>query len=256
MKRLIAFGLALTALLACAGCKKQKTEVPEEMVSIYIPVQVTVSSGDGMKLGPSDLVYEKNWQKKDTFTVKHTIEIEGDEFEYSTTYGDKYYKTLHNAGEETETEFFYNEKGQVVTQISHFAVTTGQVKSRTDTTYDNQGRTLKQVTKSDYIDAQSVTSTTTYTYQEISTGSIGTAEAEEYVSKLLYDKNHRLTCSAIYVNGEEVTRTEYTYDENGCQIKATTYSAGVLVGINETAYQEVKVELSKAEKMPYFKRAS
>lgn len=256
MKRLIAFGLVLTALFACAGCKKQKTEAPAEMVSIYIPVQVTVSSGDGMKFGPSDLVYEKNWQKKDTFTVSHTIEIDGDEFEYSTVYGDKYYKTLHNTGDETYTEFFFNEKGQQVTTVSYFAATTGQTKRRTDTTYDDRGRTLKQVTKSDYIDAQSVTTSITYTYEDISTGSIGTAETEESVSKLLYDKEDRLICAAIYIDGEENTRTEYTYDENGCQIKATTYTAGVLLGVNETVYEKVEVSLSKAEKMPYFKRAS
>lgn len=281
MKKIIAVLLLLTIIFTFAACGDGKTSdtaavtdqtnpaeknadttagteetksVEKNTVTVYVPENISILSPTGTKYGPAAYEYEDGWQEKDSFTVTYSMEMEGMDLDYEMVYGDKCISTVAKMGQQViKTEIYYDENGQPIRSISYPGIT-NEDKTETVTTLDEKGRTVKQETNVYTADRKDPsTMVTLYTFQDTADGSIGTATAGNQVTRMNYDQEGKLISVVNLIDGQELTRTEYTYDENGNVTSTTDYYMGQQTTKTETTYKAVELSAEKAQQLPQFK---
>lgn len=253
MKKLIVVLLAMSVLLSFAACGEGNK------VTIYVPDTMTITSPDGGQSAAAKYVFEEGWETKESFSVNLEVTgLEGVEENVSMmtmVYSERTLVTEQVGGVRITTVF--NEKGQTVSTTTENTRGETSVTMETTSTYDARGRKLTDQTKTSYGDqAEPVTTSVTYTYTDTDTGSEGRSEAGSMVSVLTYDKNDRLVCTSQILNGEEMSRTENTFNEAGNLICSKSYFEGKLVSTTETTFRTVEVSRETADRLPNFKRGN
>lgn len=236
MKKLTCALLLFTILLSFAACDGG------EKVTIYVPDKITEYAGGDTFV--TYLLYEENWQKKESFTVSYS---EGDT---TITYGDKHVMTR---GDNTQVDEYMDEKGNVVSRAVLREPVSQLIQSVL--TYDEHGRILTQITSTSFADGKDTyLPQVTFVYEETEQGSKGVGGQSGYVETYFYDKAYRLIGYSVTIMGMESTRTEYAYDRYGNRTESTVYVDGVLSTKSVTTYKAIEVSLEMADRLPQFKR--
>ncbi len=236
MKKLTCALLLLTILLSFTACDGG------EKVTIYVPDKITeYVDGDA---SVTYLLYEKNWQKKESFTVSYS---EGDT---TITYADRHVMTRGNG---TQVDEYMDEKGNVVSRAVFHEAASQLIQSVL--TYDEHGRILTQTTSTSFTGGKDTyLPQVTFTYEETEQGSKGVGGQSGYAETYFYDKAYRLIGYSVTIMGMESTRTEYTYDRHGNRTEIAVYVDGALSTKSVTTYKAVEVSLEVADRLPQFKR--
>ena len=225
------------------------TTTAPELVTLYIPKEITIYGPDGTAVATATYIFEDGWEEKSSFTVTCATDIAGEgKLDMAFSYGDK--SMVSEQTGVSKTEVFYDEQGRIVRQIVTPAAA-GAVKTETNTTYDAQGRLLTVESKTD-----SASQTVTYTYTNTETGSKGVATAGGITYEVEYDKNNLLLKNVTTVNGQELSRVENTYDENGNVISSIQYAQGQQLMETKTAYTAVEVSEEAAARLPQFRKGN
>ena len=155
-------------------------------------------------------------------------------------------------GKKVTTEEYYDQNGRVTKVIATVAVTAHtSEKTETLNTYDSQGRLASQRVTSYSADGKvSGTSLTPFTYETISTGSMGTGNSGQRI--MVYNEENQLIRELVKANGQEVSRVEYTY-KDGRQDTITSYYRSKLEYTVTTTYEAVAVSPEKAAMLPWAK---
>lgn len=255
MKKLFCVLLAVTMLLCMAACDKPETdggesESPKTTVTVYVPEKITVTAGN--EAVEMQIILEEGWQTKDSFKAQYRMADSASSIGYDMVCGEGI-TSQDNGAQKIVTR--YDASGNAISNTVHFPEGSSVTKNEICNTYDERGRVVKQETKLYYANQENpVTSIAQYTYADTENGSKGTASDGGIVQELYYDAANRLVRQVTTTNGNEATRAEYTYDENGNMTKQETYVAGTLTTVNETIYKAYEVDAEKAAKLPYFKQ--
>lgn len=247
MKKLTAIALILTVVLSFAACNAGPK------VTVYIPETVTeYRQADGEPTAVMQVLFPKNWQKKDSFTVAYSLDGKKPmEDGVTVTHADKHRRTEDS---QTRLDEYFDEKGNVVSQVRLFKASAQLIQ--TVTTYDDHGRVLTQVTSTSFVGGSDVyTPQKTFAYQETEQGSEAAVTQSGYTETYTYDKEYRLVRYSTSILGNEQSYTEYTYDEHGNVTTVATYDAGQLSAKTVTTYKAVEVSEKLADSLPQFKRA-
>ena len=126
-------------------------------------------------------------------------------------------------------------------------------KTESTMTYDEHDRLLTEEIKT-YAPGgtEPQIQTQTYTYTETDTGSKGTYTDGGIVTEQEYDKNYRCVKTVAVTNGQEIARTENTYDEFGNLVNVKTYANGQLTMITNYTFTAVEVDVETAARLPQF----
>lgn len=269
MKRLLAILFAAVMVFTLTACGEGKnlsgqdetTLKKENTVTIHIPKTITMTlSGDpqDMVIGPAEHIFEDGWQEKDSFTVTYLMPIEGMPQNVTTTYANgKATATVTAQDKEiSRSEIIYNGQGKVASQVTYTAAEQVE-KTENKYTYDEKGRTITLETIVHYIDVAPVSVKHEFTITEIDDGSVGVYISGGMEYRYTYDKNDRLVSNVTTVNSQELSRTEFTYDDFGnvltqTQITATTNSAEAKI-VTAYTYEAVTVSTEKAAKLKWWK---
>ena len=277
MKKLMALLLAMAMVFAFAACGDDsatpETTKPEatdptqpegtdptdpadpavpQTVTVYIPASIAIEYPDGTVYGPAEMVYEENWQTKDSFLTSYSIEIAGMKLENKITYGNKSAKT-ETSGVQVETVI--DENGRTVKQTSYGAIGTGMEKSETVYVYDAQGRLIKETTTTKYTSVETLEEhVTEYVITETADGSEGRAVMGNATIIYVYDKQFRQVATITIVDGVETSKVEMTYDEAGNLVNQKTYNMGTLQTTITYTYKTAEISAEKAEQLPQFVR--
>ncbi len=258
MKKLLCMLAAAAMLLSFAACEPE--DQPDEgstveKVTIFIPDKLLVYGPEGTLMMETSMEYEKDWQKKESFTISYGSEANAVGMNVEMVYGDKSIVTqIPNV---YRTESFHDENGRLSRQVTEYLNNLTLQKIENSYTYDEQGRRLTQETKTYYAgNEEPTTATQTFTYTETETGSKGTFTEGSITYIIEYNKEFRLTAQSTIVNDEEVTRTELTYDEHGNNVSSATYSNGQKISETRFTYKKVEISKETADRLPTFKRAN
>ena len=212
MKKLFCTLLIFATLLAFAGCRQEA----DSTVTIYIPDTISSYSQDGTLLATANVVFEEGWQTKETFTVTYSgdADLWGGAMPVITYTGKTVVTENSNV---SRTEITYDDNGR---QICHIIYFTGENESmdkqETTYTYDEHGRRLSEEVKMYITDTSApLVTTKTYTYVDTAEGSEGTSSNYGIITKVVYDKNYRCILETVTKDGKESNRTETTYDAVG-----------------------------------------
>ncbi len=255
MKKLFCTLLMFAMLLAFAGCKQEA----DSTVTIYIPDTMSSYNQDGTLLATVNVVFEEGWQTKETFTVTYSgdADLWGEAMPVMTYTGKTVVTENSNV---SRTEITYDDNGR---QICHIIYFTGENESmdkqETTYTYDEYGRRLSEETKMYLTEASTpFVLTDSYTYVDTAEGSEGTSSSSGAIEKLVYDKNYRCILETTTMDGKESSRTETTYDAVGNVVTQVTYYNGYNVEIlskTSNTYKAVEVSKETADRLPQFVRA-
>lgn len=256
MKKLFCAFLIMTVLLSFAACGREKRDT----VTIYIPDTDMVTQTDG---GSEQLsvtyIFEEGWQEKESFrvTCSGDTEILGVGNDAPTMIVNGRTVITEIAGVR-RSEATYDENGRQIFRITPFLSENANMATMEFTyTYDARGRKLTQVTKYYYPDqAEPVTETQTYVYEDTETGSKGVCSVGSTTYELHYDKSDRLVAKVTVTDGQEVSRTECEYDEHGNWVKAVSYEQGQKTSESEYTYKTVEVSEETANRLPFFTRGN
>lgn len=233
----------------------EKTETEPETepdtVAIYIPIAQKITRVKGGETAVS-YKYEENWQEKDTFTFTLVGSVLDKNQKTTITVSNRNTITETKVnGKKQITEEYYDNHGRVIKVIATVALSSYESeKTETVNTYDDQGRLASQKIAY-YTDGQvSRTRTVPFTYQKISVGSMGTGNSGDRV--FVYDENNQLVREVVKEDGQEVTRTEYTY-KDGHQETVSFYYQGKLEYSIKTTLKAVAVSPEKAAMLPWAK---
>lgn len=233
-----------------------ETTVPEttaaETVTLYIPETMSLCDANGTVMAAITYIFEEGWQEKETFAVTYG----GDDATAqalaavtSVTYSDKC--VIMDMQGISYTETYYDKDGRAVKQILMPANNPDVEKTETSFTYDEHDRILTQETKTYAPGAEEPqTETQTYTYTDTDTGSKGTSTDGGIIMEIEYDKDYRSVKVTTIVNGQEITRTENTYDAFGNLTSAKTYANGQLTMITNYTFTAVEVGVETAARLP------
>lgn len=257
MKKLLCVLLAALMLLCLAACEKPSaadpTEPEKQTVTVYVPVSIVQSDATGQTI-TVQYIYEEGWQTKETFVVQLRSENSASSVGYDMIFGNKTVRMDYGQGGQT-IDMVYNEKGQTVSQTVTFPEGASVTQSVTLFTYDARGRMTVQESQMYYAgQAEPVVSKTEYTYTDTESGSKGTCTTDYIVQEMHYDADDRLIRTVTFTWGNEVTRSEYAYDEHGNQIKVETYVSGTLTSSTVNTFAAYEVTSQQAQQMPYFRQ--
>ncbi|MBR2423064.1 MAG: hypothetical protein IKB09_12075 [Oscillospiraceae bacterium] len=280
MKRVIALLLALMLLWSFGACGKESaedeetekttedtekapegtegTEPPEEKktVTLYIPktVQIKVEDGaEGVTSEVCEIFYEENWQEKDTFTTGYELEIADLTQKVTMTVSDEKTVQKQQIGEDniTTIEAYHDENGRAVKMVTYPAQGSLTEKIENITTYDAQGRIVKTEIKNYNTGSEApVVTTQTYTYAETADGSRGVDDLG--TTTMVYNKENQLVEQIIAYDGQEMSRTVYTYNAYGKQETIAQYVQGKLNSTITYTYEAVEVSPEKAAQLPQY----
>lgn len=227
----------------------------EETVTIYVTDTVTTYNADGTVMDSSYVVYETDWETKESFSAQ-VISNDGNAVvKETTTYGDKIVVTEHTNTIFSRIETRYNEQGDILSEMQYYSSPTDFERQENTYTYDDMRRVLSMTTTFYPADGSPAESrTTTYTYVNTENGSMGTADENGIMSILQYDQSNRLVQSSSIMGGMEVTRVETTYDAYGNTICSCSYINGQLSTQSEITYTAVVVSMETARRLPQFQR--
>ncbi|MBE6918019.1 MAG: hypothetical protein E7470_09015 [Ruminococcaceae bacterium] len=235
MKKLICAFLLLSILCSFAACNGG------EKVTIYVPDKITEYGGDTFT---TYLLYEKNWQKKESFTVSYS------EGNTTITYADRHTMTRGNG---TQVDEYMDESGNVVSRAVFHETSSQLIQSVL--TYDEHGRILTQTTSTSFSGGKDTyLPQVTFTYEETEQGSKGVGEQSGYVETYFYDKAYRMIGYSVTIMGVESSRTEYSYDKHGNRTEIAVYANGTLDTRSVITYKAIEVSLEMADRLPQFKR--
>lgn len=243
MKKLTCALLILTVFLSFAACSA------EEKVTVYVPDTITEYAGEETTV--THLLYEKDWQEKDSFTVSYSADGKTPIQNGGTvTYAEKHTTTINN---NTRLDEYMDEKGDVVSRAVLYELSSQLIQSVL--TYDEHGRILTQITSTSFIGgSDTYLPQVTFTYEETEQGSKGVGQQNGYVETYCYDKQYRLVSYTVTIMGTESSRTEYTYDEHGNTTEVAVYLEGNLSTKSVTTYKAVQISKELADRLPQFKR--
>ena len=280
MKRAFALLLALMVLLSFAACGKESiengetekttegtenapegtegTEPPEEKktVTLYIPktIQIKVEDGaEGVTSELCEIFYEENWQEKDTFTVSYEVKIANITQKATMTLSDK--KTVQEqqvvGDNKTVVDIYFDEDGKTVKTVTYPAQGSLTEKIENIITYDAQGRMVKTEIKNYNTGSEApVVTTQTYTYAEAAEGSKGVDDLG--TTTVVYNKENQLVEQIVAYDGQEMSRTVYTYNAYGKQETIAQYIQGKLNSTITYTYEAVEVSPEKAAQLPQY----
>ncbi len=247
MKKLTTIFLILTIILTLTACNVGPK------VTIYIPETVTEYAEEGGEpVSTVYLLFPKNWQKSDSFTVSYSTDGKNPmEDGTEVTHAENHRRTEDN---ESRLDEYFDENGRVVSQVRLYKASSQQIQ--TVISYDNYGRIATRVTATAFIGGNDTyTPMLSFTYQETEQGSEGSATQSGYTEVYTYDKDYRLIRYSTKILGNEQGYTEYTYDEHGNVTSMATYAGGVLSVKTVTTYKAVEVSEKLADSLLQFKRA-
>lgn len=254
MKKLLCVLMVMTVLLSFAACGKEK----QNKVTIYIPDTDTVSQIDtGWVQRSVSYIFEEGWQEKESFRVTYSGDTEilgvGNDAPTDIFCGKKVITEIAGV---RRSEATYDDNGRQIFRITPFISENANMATMEFAyTYDVQGRKLTQVTKYCYPDqAEPVTETRTYVYEDTETGSKGTCSDGGTTYVIEYDKNYRPVATATITDGQEISRTECEYDEHGNPVKSVSYEQGQKISESKYTYKAVEVSEETADRLPYFNR--
>ena len=250
MKKILSVLLIMIALFSLAACGEGDT------VTIYIPETLTVYGGvDGKVASDVYYIFEDGWENKKTFevTLGGAVEAVGTNTT-SFTYSDSCLITLIEDATRTETRF--DEKGRTVSTVTEYMLDAGSLtKSESIYTYDEHGRVLTQQTATYYSNREEPeTASYTYTYRETEQGSEGTATVGNITETRFYDKNYRMVELRQEIGDSTVARMTYQYDAHGNQTGGESYVNGERMTKTVTTFKAVEVSRETADRLPQFKR--
>ncbi len=183
-----------------------------------------------------------------------------------------------NGEERSYFEYTCDEKGNVTLFVSYIE---GEEDSRHETTYDENGNILlttffqakalisRQEFKYDaqgnkieelYYDNNNGLSSVpqlfyrhTYTYDEkgnlLRCDTLYYQDNTEGYESYTYDSNGKLQNEVSYLNGKEISRYTYTYDDNGCMIKKHHTTDDGLDRVYTYKYTKLLLELERAKEL-------
>lgn len=247
MKKIASVLLVLAVLFSFAACSSG------DKVTIYIPETLTIQSANQAVLTTVDLVFEEGWESKKSFTVTYSGNLQGLGVVPKMTYSDK--GTVTEMEGVSRTEVTYDENGRSIAQ--NVVYLNGLNMERTEMTfvYDEHGRRLEQETKTYYADAENPNvDIQTYVYEETADGSEGRFTDSRFCYVLTYDKDYRLVKQVMTANEKELSHVENTYDSNGNLLSTTSYVNGQIVTVMTYTYKAVEVSRETADRLPHFKR--
>ena len=247
MKKLTTILLMLTIIFTLIACNSGPK------VTIYIPETVTEYAEEGGEpIAVMQLLYEKNWQKKDSFTVSYSTDGKNPMEDGTTVTHDENHRRTEDGI--SRLDEYVDENGRVVSQVRLYKASSQQIQ--TVISYDDYGRVLTQVTSTSFVGGtDTYTPMLSFTYQETEQGSEGSATQNGYTETYTYDKNYRLVRYSTAILGNEQSYTEYTYDEHGNVTAMATYTGGELSLKTVTAYKAVEISQKAAERLMQFNRA-
>ena len=261
MKKVMCVVLALLVIFGCAACGDAPvtpTGPQEKKVTIYIPDTMVMSDPNGDESIAARYVLEEGWQEKESFTLNVELENNPDA---TVTASSAIYSEKCVVSESTGTtrvETYYDDNGRTIQQKTIYLQEDAAYTSvETAMTYDEFGRPLKEETI--YYERgktePSQTATKQYTYTETETGSEARDDSQGMVYVYAYDRNYRLVSSTIILNGKEMSRTTYEYDEAGNWISIITYYMGEIMSEARYTWKAVEVSEEFVARMPQFNRA-
>ena len=258
MKKLLYILLAMTILFSFAACGKDNKE--DEKVTIYIPETVTVYQADTVSSQLTvTYIFEEGWQEKESFRVTYSgnTEILGVGNDVPTMILNGKTVIYETAGV-SRSEATYDDHGRQIFRITPFLTEDATIAKMEFTyTYDVHGRKRTQLTKYYYPDkAEPVAETQAYTYTDTETGSKGIWSEGNTTYVLEYDKNYCLVAKVTIMDGQELSRTEFEYDEYGNEIRSVSYYNGQKNEETKYTYKAVEVSNKTAARLPQFKRGS
>lgn len=243
MKKLTCVLLILTVVLSFAACNA------EEKVTIYVPDTITEYAGE--ETAVTYLLYEKDWQKKDSFTVSYSADGKTPTQNGGTVTYEEKHTTTHN--NDTRLDEYMDEKGHVVSRAVLYELSSQLIQSVL--TYDEHGRILTQLTSTSFVGGKDTyLPQVTFTYEETEQGSKGVAEQNGYEETYCYDKEYRLVGYTVTIMGIESSRTEYAYDEHGNMTETAVYLEGTLSTKSVIAYKAVQISKERADRLLQFNR--
>lgn len=247
MKKLTTILLIFTIVFTLTACNTGPK------VTIYVPETVTEYAEEGGEpVSAVSLLFPKNWQKKDSFTVSYSTDGKNPmEDGTKITHEESHRRTEDG---ETRLDEYFDENGNVVSQVRLYKASSQLIQ--TVTSYDDHGRISTQVTSTAFIGGKDTyTPMLSFTYTETEQGSEGSATQSGYTEVYTYDKDYRLVRYSTKILGNEQGYTEYTYDEHGNVTTMAIYMSGKLSMKTVTTYKAVEVSEKLADSMPQFKRA-
>lgn len=277
MKKLICILLALLTVLFCAACDNGQTGTEQGSteqgsteqgsteqggneqtgeVTIFVLDTVEIYDTNGNLLISGKAIWEDGWENKESFTLHYDFgNEEMNQQMGEMVYGDKgVTQTVH--GQMTSTSY-YDENGCVTLMVQIYEPGASQWdRFEFARTYDVQGRRLSE-TQRYWLPGDTEMSgeeTAQYVITDTATGSEAVFTNGSAQEVRIYDENYRQVIFMIRMNGEEVTRTETTYDEYGNVIREVSYSEGQKISETRYTYKEVEVSAEAAQRMTYFKR--
>ena len=248
MKKLICVLLALMMTMAFVACGEEATA---EKVTIYIPDTVTIYQGDTV-YATVTYVFEEGWQDKAAFTVTMSGDTDKLGGTGAMVYSDK--KLTQEVSNGATMETYYNEQGQQIKMVNLYA--DGGHREVTYT-YDSMGRLISEEEKMyETADSEAVVTTTDYTYTDTADGYTSTQEVNGYSVVSAYNKDGLQLSEVTYRNGEEMSRTEATYDAAGNMVSNVTYYNGQKQMEMKYTWKAVEVSSEVAARLCQFKKGN
>ena len=262
MKKIMCIFLALLVMFGCTACgdaSATPTELQEKNVTIYIPDTMVMSDPNSDESIVARYVFEEGWQDKDSFTLNVEMEKNTDA---ALTVSSAIYSEeciVSESDGTTRVETYYDENGRAVRQkIIYLQETAPYASIETAMTYDEFGRPLKEETVC-YEHGKtepSQTETKQYTYTETETGSEARDDNNGMVYMYTFDRNYHQVSTSILLDGAEMSRMEYGYDEAGNRISMITYYMGEIMAETQYTWKTAEVSEEFAARMPQFNRAN
>ena len=264
MKKLLCVLLAVLTLMSFTACGEETktdkgtsntsstgtSDIPTT-VTIYIPDTITIYQSDTL-YATVTYVFEEGWQNKDAFTV--TMGGDTDKLGGSGTivYSDK--KLTQEVSNGATMETYYNDQGQQIKMVNLYA--SGGYREVTYT-YDSMGRLVSEEVKMyDTADSEAVVTTTDYTYTDTADGYTTTQEVNGHTMVSAYNKDGFQISQVTYRNGEEMSRTEVSYDEAGNMVSNVTYYNGQKQMEMKYTWKTVEVSSEVAARLPQFRKGN
>ena len=220
--------------------------------TLYMPETMSVCAPDGTVATTVVYTLEEGWEEKETFSAIGVAEIPGQgTLELKTIYADRY--TASETPGVLQTETYHDEQGRLIKTLSVRPLNPDVDKTETLQTYDEHGRIMTVETRT-YArgQAEPTVETVTYTYTDTDTGSKGTCDNHGMSQELVYDRNYRQVANITLVNGQEISRNEFAFDEHGNIISQKQYVQGQLVMENRYTFIAVEVGAATAARLPQF----
>ena len=223
-------------------------------VKIRYCVSEISSNGNGLEISSRNMVYPKNWEEAERFTVEC---YENGQREYQDHYSLNFvrreyeHKVLLN-----EMQTAYQQDGKVdyqyyeaaenanlgfhKTSVTYGYTSSGLISSYINMIWDDQGNVLQEDGLVSYKEENGM-----FVWENMSGGT---------GYKYYYDADGNLLLSIDYKEEIETTRIEYIYDDYGAEIERKEYYQGRLMKQTTAIYKTAVVSKEFAERFPMFPR--